>query len=365
MKAFIRKEIYHILRDYRSILILFGMPVVQILIFGYTITNELKETNIAVIYPSGDEMSKKLVSRIDASAYFHVAVTGYRSFTIEEEFRKNNIRMALVIGSDFEAKSGSGRQASVQIIGDASDPNAANLLTNYLRAIITGFMGEQIGKPDLPLHFVTESRMLYNPSLKSVFMFVPGTIVIILMLVSAMMTSISIAREKETGTMEVLLVSPLKPLHVILGKVAPYLALSFINAVVILLLSWAVFGMPVKGSVLLLLAESILFILMALSLGILISTVSNSQQMAMMLSMFALMLPTMLLSGFIFPIENMPQWLQAITLVMPPRWFIVIIKGIMVKGVGLAFIWKETLIIAGMALIFIVLSIRNFKIRLE
>lgn len=364
MKAFIRKEVYHIIRDYRSLLILFGMPVVQILIFGYTITNELKETNIAVIFASGDALSEKLVNRIDASEFFRVSVTDNRHDRIEEEFRKNSIRMALVIGQDFGVKTGSGRQASLQIIGDASDPNAANLLSNYLQAIISGFLDEETDHPALPLQVVTESRMLYNPSLRSVFMFVPGTIVIILMLVSAMMTSISIAREKETGTMEILLVSPLKPVHIILGKVAPYLALSFINAVVILLMSWAVFGMPVKGSVVLLLSESILFILMALSLGILISTVSNSQQMAMMLSMFALMLPTMLLSGFIFPIENMPGWLQAVTLVMPPRWFIVIIKGIMVKGVGLAYVWKETLIIAVMAVVFIVLSIRNFKIRL-
>lgn len=365
MKAFVKKEVLHILRDYRSILILIGMPVVQILIFGYTITNELRETSIAVIHPYGDEFSRKLVNRIDASEYFKVAVTDERYGRIEEEFRKNTIRMAIVLGEGLQQKSGSGGQASVQIVGDASDPNSANLLTLYLQAILADVQEEQLGKPDLPFQLTQESRMLYNPALKSVFMFVPGTIVIILMLVSAMMTSISIAREKETGTMEILLVSPLRPIQIILGKVTPYLVLSFLNAILILVLSWAVFGMPVKGSLVLLLAESILFIAMALSLGILISTVSNSQQMAMMLSMFALMLPTMLLSGFIFPIENMPSWLQALTLMMPPRWFIVIIKGIMVKGTGLAFIWKETLIIIGMAALFIVLSIRNFKIRLE
>jgi ABC-2 type transport system permease protein len=196
-------------------------------------------------------------------------------------------------------------------------------------------------------------------------MFVPGIITILLMLISAMMTSISIAREKEMGTMEVLLVSPLRPIQIVTGKVLPYVILSFINAITILVMSYFIFGMPVKGSLLLLLFESILFIVMALSLGIFISTVSNSQQMAMMLSMFALMLPTILLSGFIFPIENMPLALRFLSYIMPPRWFIIIVKAIMLKGLGLQYIWKETLIIAGMALLFIALSIRKFKIRLE
>jgi ABC-2 type transport system permease protein len=185
------------------------------------------------------------------------------------------------------------------------------------------------------------------------------------MLISAMMTSISIAREKETGTMEVLLVSPLRPMQIVAGKVLPYVILSFVNAVTILLMSYFIFGMPVKGSLALLLFESVLFIVMALSLGIFISTVSNSQQMAMMLSMFALMLPTILLSGFIFPIENMPMPLQILSNIMPPRWFIIILKAIMLKGLGLQYVWKETLIIAGMTLFFIGLSIRKFKIRLE
>lgn len=196
-------------------------------------------------------------------------------------------------------------------------------------------------------------------------MFVPGTMALILMLISAMMTSISIAREKEMGTMEVLLVSPLKPLQIILGKVTPYVALSFINAVTIIILGNTVFDVPVKGSLLLLMGESLLFILLALSLGILISTVSKTQQVAMFISLFALMLPTILLSGFIFPIESMPEVLQWISAIMPPRWFIVIIKNIMLKGAGLAFVWKETLILIAMITFFIIMSVKKFKIRLE
>ena len=207
--------------------------------------------------------------------------------------------------------------------------------------------------------------MLFNPELKSVFMFVPGVITVLLMLVSAMMTSISITRERELGTMEALLVSPVKPLQIIIGKVSPYVVLSFVNLVVILVLARFVFGMPVQGSIPLLLAESILFIVMALALGIFISTVSKTQQQAMLLSMFALMLPTILLSGFIFPIENMPVILQWISHVMPSKWFIIIIKNIMLKGVGIGYFWKETLIIFFMTIFFIAMSVKKFKIRLE
>lgn len=226
-------------------------------------------------------------------------------------------------------------------------------------------MMEKMGEKGLPIEINTEYKMLFNPELKSVFMFVPGIITILLMLVSAMMTSISIAREKEMGTMEVLLVSPLKPIQIVVGKVIPYVLLSFVNAITILVMAFFVFGMPIEGSLVLLLAESLLFIIMALSLGIFISTISNNQQTAMMISMFALLLPTILLSGFIFPIENMPVVLQYLSNIMPPRWFIIIVKDIMLKGVGLAHVWQETLILLGMCFFFIALSVKKFKIRLD
>jgi ABC-2 type transport system permease protein len=221
----------------------------------------------------------------------------------------------------------------------------------------------QLGSGNIMI--IPEVRMFYNPELKSVFMFVPGIMAMILMLISAMMTSISIAREKEMGTMEVLLVSPLRPLQIIIGKVTPYVFLSFINAFTIIILGNTVFGIPINGSLILLFTESLLFILLALSLGIFISTISKSQQVAMFISLFALMLPTILLSGFIFPIESMPKILQWLSILMPPRWFIVILKSILLKGTGLAFIWKETLILLGMTIFFIIMSVKKFKIRLE
>ena len=225
---------------------------------------------------------------------------------------------------------------------------------------------EEINKYNNPtIQIQTQTQLFYNPELKSVFTFVPGVMTIILMLVSAMMTSISITKEKEMGTMEVLLVSPIRPFQVIIGKVFPYVFLSIINALVILLLGFFVFKMPMEGSYILLAFVSVLFIVTALSLGILISTISNSQQTAMMISLVGLMLPVIILSGFIFPVSSMPLPLQIISNIIPAKWFIIILKAIMLKGAGLFIIWKEILILIGMTVFFIILSIKKYKIRLE
>jgi len=363
MKRFVIKEFLHIFRDIRSMVILFGMPLVQVLLFGYAITNEVKDVHVSVVDPSHDQVTTAIQQRLFASGYFLQGEVLYSQGEIEESFRKGRNKMVVVFEDNFAQKLERGEIPSIQLIADASDPNTANLLVNYANGIIAGYnqaLSVSAGGPVI----VPEIRMMYNPALKGVFMFVPGIITILLMLVSAMMTSISIAREKELGTMEVLLVSPLKPLHIIAGKVMPYVLLSFINAISILILSHFVFGVPVNGSLALLLAESMLFIVLALSLGIFISTVSNNQQTAMMLSMFALMLPTILLSGFIFPVENMPVVLQWLSTVMPPRWFILIIKSIMLKGTGFAYFWKETMILIVMTLVFILASVKKFKIRL-
>jgi ABC-2 type transport system permease protein len=216
----------------------------------------------------------------------------------------------------------------------------------------------------LPVQITPEIKMMYNPEMKGVFMFVPGVIVVILMLVSALMTSISIAREKELGTMEVLMVSPLEPYQIILGKVMPYMLLAFINTLIVLSLGKFVFGVPIMGNIALLLAEAFLFISTALSLGILISTVAPNQQTAMMMSLMGLMLPTILLSGFIFPVSSMPWPLQLLSNIVPAKWFLHIIKNIMLKGAGIRYVWQETLILFGMATFFIFLSARRFKLKL-
>jgi ABC-2 type transport system permease protein len=363
-KGFVIKEFYHIFRDYRSMVILFGMPLVQILLFGFAITNEINNAGIAILDNSKDAVTHKITNKLLSSGYFKLEanLTDYKE--IEPSFRKGKIKQVIIFENNFAKKLETEKKANIQIIADASDPNTASLLSSYTTNIINKYQVEMMQNQELPMQINPEVKMLYNEELKGVFMFVPGTITILLMLISAMMTSISITREKELGTMEILLVSPLKPLQIVIGKVVPYVFISFMIAVIILVLGFCVFGMPVQGSLFLLLGECFLFIIMALSLGILISTITQTQQTAMMISMFALMLPTILLSGFIFPIENMPLPLQIFSNIVPPKWFIIIIKNIMLKGVGLGYIWKETLIIIGMTLFFIALSVKKFKIRL-
>lgn len=363
--SFVKKEFYHIFRDVKTLLILFGLPIALILIFGYVVTSEIRDAKIAILDHSKDEITQEITNKIVSSGYFILSENLKSESQIEEVFRKGEVREVIIFELDFSKNLSKTGLANIQIITDASDANTANLILNYTRAIIQDYAASMHKVQGQGIRIVSHTRMLYNEELKGVYMFVPGTMALILLLISAMMTSISIAREKEMGTMEVMLVSPLKPIQIILGKVTPYFVLSFINAITILLLGFFVFGMPVKGSLLLLLAESMLFILLSLSLGILISTVSPNQQVAMFISLMALMLPTILLSGFIFPIENMPVILQWISHIMPARWFIVVLKNVMLKGTGLIYVWKESLIMIGMTIIFIGMSVKKFKIRLE
>jgi len=363
--GFVIKESYHIFRDKRTMAVLYGMPFALMLIFGYVITNEIKDVRIAVLDQSKDEITREIIDRLVSSRYFKLYGNLKTDGEIDKAFKKGIVKEVVVFGPEFGKKLGKEHNVIVQIISDASDANFANLTSNYTFGIIRTYLNELNQKQKLPYEIVPEVRMVYNPELKSVFMFVPGTMAMILMLICALMTSISIVREKELGTMEVLLVSPLKPIQIIIGKVTPYVVLSFIDASVIVLLGYIVFGLPVQGSILLLMAECLLFILLALSLGILISTTTRSQQVAMTVSLVALMLPTILLSGFIFPVENMPRILQWLCMLMPPKYFIIILKSIMLKGTGFFYVWKETLVLAGMTILLIVAAARKFKVRLE
>lgn len=363
--AFIRKEFLHIMRDRRTLMILFGMPVAQVLLFGFVLSNEIKDASIAVLDHSGDPESVALLNKLSSSGYFHIDQMLASEDELEPAFRKGKIKLAVIIPPDFASLSGK-EGVGIQLIGDASDPNTATTLINYVNAIVQDYQREKVGASGTsPVYLInTETRMRYNPDQKGAFNFVPGVMTLILMLVSAMMTSITIAREKELGTMEILLVSPLRPLQIILGKTTPYLVLSMVNAMVVVALGILVFGMPMAGSALLLAAECLLYMFVALSLGIFISTKVKDQMSAMFISALGLMMPTVLLSGFIFPRESMPVPLQVIGSAIPATWFNPIVKGIMIKGVGLEVLWKHTLIMGGMALVFLTLSLRNFKDRL-
>ncbi len=362
--GFLVKEFYHIFRDYRTMVILFGMPVIQILLFGFAIRNEIKDTKIAILDYSRDNVTQEISNKILSSGYFILSDNLFNEKELEEEFKKGTIKEIIIFEQNFSENLYKTGKANIQLILDASEANLANMVMGYTNSILKEYQKEISGKYSSPPSITTEVKMRYNPELKSVYMFVPGIMAIILMLVSALMTSISITREKELGTMEILLVSPLNPLMIIIGKVIPYLILGIINAVIILLISANVFNVPVSGSNILLLAETVLFVITALSLGILISTLVNDQQTAMMISLAGLMLPTVMLSGYVFPIENMPVVLQWLSHILPAKWYVIIVKSIMLKGSGFGYIWKETLILAGMTIFLILLSIKKFKIRL-
>jgi ABC-2 type transport system permease protein len=364
-RAFVLKEFRHLFRDVRTIIVLFTIPVIQLMLFGYVITTEIKDARIAILDYSNDEVTKQITNKLLASGYFILEQKLNNIKDVEPAFRKGKIKEVIVFEQDFGRKLIHENRASMQILTDASDPNMASLLDTYTRNIITNYQIE-INKTSIQNKIIqTEFRMFYNEGLSSAFMFVPGTMALILMLISALMTSVSIAREKELGTMEVLLVSPLRPIQIVLGKVVPYMALAFIDMMVIILIGHFVFDVPIRGSIVLLIGTGTLFIMLALSLGVLISTISKTQEIAMIISLVGLMLPTILLSGFIFPIENMPKILQWVSAAMPPRWFLAAIKDIMLKGAGVFQIWSDLLIMTAMMIFFIGLSIRKFKIRLE
>ncbi len=362
--VFVKKEFRHIWRDKRTMFILLGMPVVQIVIFGFALTNEVKNAKIAILDPSHDAASHELITELNASRYFDVEANLHSYKEIEREFKTGKIKMAVVFPERFAEDLQHLNKAQVQLIADASDPNVANTLTNYANSIIMDYQKRITDDRKLPYTITAEYRMLYNPQLKGAFNFVPGVMAMVLLLVCTMMTAITIVKEKETGTMEIMLVSPMKPIMVVLAKAVPYLVLSVVNIGSILLLSVYALEMPINGSILLLVFESILFTLVSLSLGLLISSGAASQQTAMFISLIALFLPTVMLSGFMFPVQNMPLPLRIVSNVVPAKWYYSIVKSVMIKGLGLGAIWKETLILSGMMVFFLTLAIKKFKIRL-
>jgi ABC-2 type transport system permease protein len=363
--GFIKKEFLHIFRDYRTLIILFGIPAAQILIFGYAVRTDLKNAGIGVLDLAKDKITTDITHKLAASEFFRIRYYLDSEEQIDEVFKKGKIKEVVVFPEQFSENLTREGHATVGIIADGSEPNSANLVTSYTLAILNEYSAElTIALTGTVPIIQPEVRMFFNPYLESHYMFVPGVITLILILVCALMTSVTITREKEFGNMEVLLVSPLKPWQIIIGKVAPYFFLSLVNVIVILLMAWFVFGLPVKGSVALLIAECMLYILLGLSLGILISASVSRMQNAMFISLLGLMLPSLLLSGFIFPIENMPKIYDYVSLFLPPRWFVEIIRSVMIKGAGFSFVWKETLILVAMTIFFMVLSARNFKIRL-
>ena len=347
--SFVIKEARHIIRDKRTMLILFGMPVILMLIFGFAITTDVKNVRTVIVTSSMDHLTRQAVDHLAASEYFIITATVGTPREAERLIRNQKADMAVVFHADFASK-----RSGIQFIVDGADPNMAQQWTNYAMGVLTNMSGSLVN-----------SKMLYNPQMKSAYNFVPAIMGMLLMLVCAMMTSISIVREKERGTMEVLLVSPVKPLMIIIAKAIPYLVLAFVILTTILLMGHFVLGVPMHGSIIWIYVVSTIYILLALSLGLLISNIATSQLMALLLSAMVLLVPIIMLSGMLFPVESMPKILQWISAVVPPRYYIEAMRKLMIMGVGLGEVMREVLILSGFTMVLLVVSLAKFNKRLE
>jgi len=363
--VFIKKEFLQVFRDKQTLLMLFGLPIAQIVLFGFALSSEVKDSRIVVADYSKDVVTTQIISKISASKYFDIQQTLQSANELQTAFKKGTIKMAVIFPANFANDLQHTNKATIQVIADASDPNLATTITNYITQIINDYNTKSGIATGQPLQIIPEVQMLYNPELRGAPNFVPGVMALVLMLVCTMMTSVAIVKEKELGTMEILLVSPFKPIYIIIAKLTPNLLISVLNLFIILILSALFLDLQVKGSVLLLTFCSILFILTSLSIGLLLSINAQTQQAAMMASLMGMMLPTMLLTGFLFPIENMPIVMQWLANLVPSRWYFIIVKKVMLKGLGIGSVWKETLVLLGMCTMLFAISLKRFKIRLQ
>jgi ABC-2 type transport system permease protein len=360
----LRKEGYHILRDRRTLGVLILMPVLQVVLFGYAIRTDVEAVRLAIVDPAPDYATLTLRNRFVGAGLFKSVAVLPNASGLEPLFERGAAQEAVLFEPGFANRLARGMPARISIVTDATDPNTGSAMQNYAAAVIQDYERE-LGAGGRAVRIVPEIRMRFNPTRESSNLFVPGLMAFVLTIISSLMTAISLTREKETGTMEVLLVSPLRPEQIILGKVLPYLVIGFVSVLTVIIEARLVFNVPLRGSVFLLLSEGLLFILTSLALGIMISSRTSSQRVAMTAAVAGTMLPSVILSGFIFPIESMPKVLQWLASVIPARWFVLIARGIMLKGVGLGVLWPETLVLMGMAAVLLVVSTRSFHTRLE
>ena len=360
--SFVTKEARHILRDKRTMLILFGMPVVMMLLFGFAISTDVKNVRTVVVTSSIDHSTQRVVEALGANEYFNIVGTVGTSTEAEDMIRDQKADIAVVFSSDFAS-----RHSGVQIIADGADPNMAQQSANYATRIMSdvmmsdGTLAQAAGGSAVTVN----TTLLYTAQMRSCYNFVPGIMGMLLMLICAMMTSISIVREKERGTMEVLLVSPVRPLMIIIAKAVPYLVLAFVILATILAISKYVLFVPLAGSLVWIVAVSGLYITVALSLGLLISTVARTQLVALLASAMMLMLPSILLSGMMFPVESMPKVLQWVSAIMPPRYYISAMRKLMIMGVSIDKVGHEIAVLATMAVVLLSAALLKFNKRLE
>jgi len=355
----------HIWRDKRTMLFVIGLPIMQMILFGFAISTEIRNIRFGVFNPKNDEVSLKIEEYFRNSRYFTYIEEVTDPDYYADYFRQNKVDMILVFENNFEYKLIHQGEAHIQILTDGIDPNTSTAIANYAKQIIQKYQQETTIQAPAGNVIVPQIRLLYNPQMKSAFNFVPGVMGLVLTIICAMMTAVSIVREKERGSIEVLLVSPMRPIYIMISKMLPYLVISAFIMLLIILLSIFMLGVPMAGSYFTFCLISLVFVIAMLAMGLLISTMVENQVIAMLISGMGLMMPTALLSGMIFPIDNMPWLLRTISVVIPARWFIAAIRKIMIEGLDFVFIYKEFIILCFMTLVLLIISLKKFKIRLE
>nr|HPR60269.1 ABC transporter permease [Prolixibacteraceae bacterium] len=352
--AFVQKEFYHILRDHWTMIILLVLPILMVILFGYGISTEVKNTRFAVLDPSRDVLTQGIVNKLANSEYFILGDYLTSNDEVETCFTHSDYGLVLVFGSRFAEQAMEPGGAQIQLIADGSDPNTASILTTYASSLITSYQQEMMKGETPKMMIAPEVKLLYNPSMKNSFNTVPGIMGVIIILICALMTSVSLTREKEHGTMEVLLVSPMRPMLIIFSKVIPYFCISLVNLATILLLAHFMLGVPIVGSFGLVVLISLIYIFVSLALGLFISTVAEKQIVALLISGAGLMLPVVYLSGMMFPLESMPVALQWVANIIPAKWFIIAMRNVMIKGLGFMSVIKEIAILTLMGTIIII-----------
>jgi ABC-2 type transport system permease protein len=364
LTGLLRKECYHILRDRRTLSVIVFFPIAQVMLFGASVRTDVRNVRLAIVDPTPDATTLAIRNRFAATGVFRIVAVTPTDAPLARLFQTDTAQVAVAFAPRFGERLARGEAAQVLVFSDATEPNTGTSRQIYVRSVLQRYQSE-LGRRAGSIQIVPRVRSRFNPTRESTNLFVPGLMAIILTIIAALMTALSLTREKETGTMEILLVSPLRPWQIIVGKISPYLVIGFLSVLSVYGVGRIVFHVPMNGSLTLLVAEGMLFILVSLSLGILVSSRTSSQRVAMLGAMMATMLPTQMLSGLVFPIESMPRLLQWVSLIVPARWFIVIVRGIMLKGIGLSYLWLETAILAAMALGLLVASTRSFKVRLQ
>ena len=367
--SFVRKEFIHILRDPRSLLILLVMPQIMVMLPGFVIKNEVKDIRVAVLDRSHDIYTEQITHQLYANKYFVAKGEVNTEAEATELFRKGEIDLVIVFGEQFADRLFHTQDASIQILSDGSEPNQASVRVAYAQQVVAGFQKELMqqmaaaGKAPQTFNIRVNSRMLFNPQQRSEVNFVPGVVGMVMLLICCMMTSIAIVREREMGTMEILLASPLPSLVIVLAKLVPYMIISLIDMTTILCIANFLMHVPMQGSLVVYVLTTTIYIFTALMLGLLISTLVNTQLAAMLISLL-LIVPTIYLSGMVFAIESMPKAAQVVSNIVPTKWFISASRKIMVEGVSLQYVATEIRALVIEGLIFMLLAWKFFKTRL-